>query len=178
MSAVTAREFWLLFHIGVGVAFLHVFAGGVATLLQSSTTRIRETRLKHLVRVWSTALMAALVWLAVLTGTWIVYPGYRAEPPPGADLAAYPRAALLADSDLAFWHTFGMEWKEHVAWMAPFLATAVAFVVLRYGPLVTRDEQLRSGLTRLFLISATVSLIAASLGAIINKVAPNLFLDL
>ena len=26
-----------------------------------------------------------------------------------------------------------MEWKEHIAWMAPFLATSVAFVILYYG---------------------------------------------
>ena len=27
-----------------------------------------------------------------------------------------------------------MEWKEHVAWLAPIAATVVAFVVTYYGP--------------------------------------------
>jgi hypothetical protein len=74
--------------------------------------------------------MAAAAWVTVVTGTWIVYPWYRAKPPAEASTLAYPQADLQGDSALLAWHDFGMEWKEHVAWLAPFLATAVAFVVL------------------------------------------------
>ncbi len=85
-------QFWILVHIALGVGFLHAFAGGFATLLASTTTQLRETRLKRLVRVSSTGLMAAISWLAVVTGTWVVYPPYRAEPPAGtSDLLAYPQ---------------------------------------------------------------------------------------
>jgi len=40
------------------------------------------------------------------------------------------------------WHTFGMEWKQHVAWLAPMLATLVAYVALRYGPALAYEEHL------------------------------------
>lgn len=175
---LTGREFWLLAHIAVGVAFLHAFAGGVATLVDSRMIRIRETRLKQSLRAWSTVIMAAFVWFAVVSGTWLVYPGYRAVPPEGAtDLAPYPKAALLADAQLGFWHDFGMEWKEHVAWLAPFLATGVAFVVIRYAPLVARHRRLRRSLSQLFVIAALTAAVAAVLGSAINTVAPNEFLD-
>lgn len=36
-----------------------------------------------------------------------------------------------------------MEWKEHVAWIAPFLATAVAFTILYYGAQLVRRGELR-----------------------------------
>jgi predicted membrane protein len=121
--------------------------------------------------------MAAALWGAVVSGTWFVYPGYRAEPPEGAETLAYPKADLLANGDMAFWHDFGMEWKEHVAWLTPFLATAVAFVAIRYGRRVTRDEVIRTSLIRCFTVAALASVVAAGLGAAINKVAPNLFLD-
>jgi len=35
--------------------------------------------------------MAITAWLTVISGTWIVYPCYRVEPPESvANLAAYP----------------------------------------------------------------------------------------
>ncbi len=74
--------------------------------------------------------MAIVAWLAVVTGTFIADPWYRATPPAGVDvndravLGDYPRYLLLAQDKSAGWHNFGMEWKEHVAWLAPFLATA------------------------------------------------------
>ena len=175
---MTAGEFWLLAHIGVGVMFLHAFAGGIATLVDSGMLRFRETRLKRSLRAWSTLVMATFVWLAVVSGTWLVYPGYRAEPPDGvSDLDPFPKAALLADAKLDFWHDLGMEWKEHVAWIAPFLATAVAFVVIRYAPQVAADSRLRRVLAQLFVIAAVTATVAAVLGSAINKVAPNQFLD-
>lgn len=89
---------------------------------------------RDLVGIVSTATMAAVAWLTVLSGAWIVYPGYRAEPPSqGADLSKYPEAVLTSDPQLSFWHTFGMKWKEHIGWVTPFLATAVAFVMWRHG---------------------------------------------
>jgi hypothetical protein len=178
MGLLTAREFWLLAHIGLGVAFIHACAGGIWTLLDGTTVRLREGRLKRRLRSWSVGVVAGVAWLAVIIGTWIVYPGYRAKPPAGqADVSGYPRSHLLADPDVDVWHTFGMEWKEHVGWLAPFLATAVAFVVLRHGGVVAAEPAVRRGLRWLFLVAALAALVAASLGAVINKVAPNDFLD-
>jgi hypothetical protein len=170
----TVREFWFLVHLGLGVMWVHAFAGGIAGLVGRRTSRLKE-----LVRMASTVGMALIAWLAVITGTYLVYPGYRAEPPAAAtDLSAYPREALLADDDVAAWHTFGMEWKEHVSWLTPFLATAIAFIVLQYGARVTTDPRMRKALAGLFLVAAGGALVAAAFGAAINAIAPNEFLDL
>jgi hypothetical protein len=84
--------------------------------------------------------MAIVAWLTVITGTYIVYPWYRVKPLAGAELTQCPRSDLLANPDLAAWHTFGMEWKEHVAWLSPILATAVTYVVVRYGSKLASEE--------------------------------------
>src|SRR5215510_1205810 len=128
---LTNRELWGLIHgMGFGALFLLAFAGGLAglyslrpELLTVGGLRERLPRLEI-----GTAVMAVVAWLTVITGTWIVYPWYRAP------IKESPRSVLLADPSKALWHSFGMEWKEHVAWLSPILATAVAFVVLYYGP--------------------------------------------
>ncbi len=121
--------------------------------------------------------MAATAWLTVITGTWIVYPWYRAKPlADEADLAPYPKAYLLADPDLARWHTFAMEWKEHVGWLSPILATTVAYVVIRYRPQLAQQVELRRALMLLFTLAFATTLVSGALGALLNKAAPNQFL--
>lgn len=41
-----------------------------------------------------------------------------------------PGSILLANPATKDWHNFAMEWKEHIAWLAPILATVVAFIVV------------------------------------------------
>ena len=73
--------------------------------------------------------MAVLAWLTVLTGAYIIYPWYRAVPPPGtANLAAFPQRLLLSSPATIGWHSIGMEWKEHVAWLVPISITMAAAV--------------------------------------------------
>ena len=91
--------------------------------------------------VAGTWVMAIVAWLTVITGNYIVYPWYRAALPPGADLHMYPQALLVSKVTTAGWHHFGMEWKEHVAWLAPILATAMAYMVTRYGARLAKDAQ-------------------------------------
>jgi hypothetical protein len=119
-----------------------------------------------------TWVMAVVSWLTVITGTYIVYPWYRARPPEGADLLDYPRYFLLDNPNLAAWHTFGMEWKEHVAWFSPILATAVAFIVWRYGDKIAQNPKLRNALLILFVLAFAAAGIAGLLGAFITKAAP------
>lgn len=183
---LTSRQFWLMAHLGLGVVFIHVFAGGITTLLQSRTppaasasprTRLYVvSRIRDVVRAISTVGLALIAWLTVISGTWIVYPWYRAKPPPGEATRFYPQAALEATQGLSVWHSFGMEWKEHVGWLAPFLATAVAFIVLRHSHLLDEDERLRKVVTTFFALSFAVAVIAGLLGAALNNVAPNEFL--
>lgn len=186
---LTSRQFWLMLHLSCGALFIHAFAGGIVTLLQPGTPSApastgRRTRaylawrIKDVMRAYSTAGMAFVAWLTVLTGTWTVLPGYRAEPPPGAPITAYPKAALLASQDFSFWHNFGAEWKEHVGWLMPFLATAVAFIVLRRPHALNADKRLRKAVTAYFILIFGIALVAGLLGAIINNVAPNEFLKL
>jgi len=116
--------------------------------------------------------MAVVSSLTVFTGTYIVYPWYRAAAPEGADLVQYPRNFLLANPNLAAWHTFGMEWKEHVAWLSPMLAIAVAYIVIKYGPELAQNQQLRRIAIMLFVLAFVTAAIAGLMGAFITKAAP------
>jgi len=114
-----------------------------------------------------------LGWAAVLSGAYVVYPWYRAALPAGVvDLTAYPRLLLLSKPSTAGWHSLGMEWKEHVAWMAPIAMTAVAYVMVKYRGIVEEHRALR----RQVLVFAAVALVAAGVaggfGALIDKAAP------
>src|SRR5574341_1846996 len=137
LMELSNRETWAALHgIIFGGLFLLAFAGGLAGLWSLRpewvTVNGLQERMNRL-KVGVTT-MAVVAWVKGITGTWIVYPWYRAKPPEGTeDLTNYPRSLLLADPDKSDWHKFGMEWKEHVAWISPLLATAVAFVVIYYG---------------------------------------------
>ena len=122
---------------------------------------------------WLIAGLAALLWLTTLTGTYVVFPPYRATPPPGVtDLAAYPRAMLLAHPGTAWLHAFAMESKEHMPWIASMLATAVAFVATRRRLTLQADARLYQ--TAMLLLAVCFALVAftALLGTRVNKVAP------
>jgi hypothetical protein len=65
-----------------------------------------------------------------------------------------------------------MEWKEHVAWIAPIMATAVVFLVFRYGPVLAVNNRLRTITIVLFIIAFAAAAIAGLFGALITKTAP------
>jgi hypothetical protein len=158
----------------LGAVFLLAFAGGLAGLYSLrpawlTAVGIKERMPRLIAGTW---VMAVVAWLTVITGTYIVYPWYRATPPKGADLTSFPRSYLLSNPDLAYWHTFGMEWKEHVAWLAPILATAVAFIVVRYGPQIAREPRIRQALIIFFTIAFLTAAVAGLFGAFITKAAP------
>jgi heme A synthase len=120
-----------------------------------------------------TALVAALLWAAVLTGTYIVFPPYRATPPAGTtDLSAYPRSMLLADPGTAWLHAFAMESKEHMPWIAAMLATAVMFAAGRVGVEVFTDQRLRRMMMTLLAVCFVLVSFTALMGTFVNKVAP------
>ena len=174
--ALTEREFWALIHgMVLGALFLLAFGGGLAglyslreNLLTAEGVRERTSRL-----LAGTSIMAVVAWLTVITGTWIVYPWYRAVPPEGTtDFTKFPKSLLLASPDTAEWHNFGMEWKEHVAWLAPFMATAVGFAVAYYGIQLIRHGEIRRAALVFFTLAFVAAGIAGLLGALITKTAP------
>lgn len=176
---LTDRELWAVIHgMGLGALFLLAFGGGLAglySLKQRLVTEegIAERTPRLLIGTW---VMAIVAWLTVITGTFIVYPWYRAPAPPGVtdptQLAAFPRALLLASDKTAEWHNLGMEWKEHVAWIAPILATTVAFIALYYGVQLVRHGEMRRALLVLFTLAFAAAGIAGLFGAFITKAAP------
>jgi len=65
-----------------------------------------------------------------------------------------------------------MEWKEHVAWFAPFLATAVAFAVVYYGVQLVRRGDIRRAAIVFFVLAFAAAGVAGLFGALITKAAP------
>jgi hypothetical protein len=65
-----------------------------------------------------------------------------------------------------------MEWKEHIAWLAPILATAVAFVVVYYGPRLVGHDKARRAVITIFVVAFAVAAVAGLFGALITKSAP------
>lgn len=65
-----------------------------------------------------------------------------------------------------------MEWKEHVAWISPILATVAAFIVVYYGNQLIVDRRLRYVAMATFVLAFATAGVAGALGAFITKVAP------
>ncbi|OGN86117.1 MAG: hypothetical protein A2X23_01320 [Chloroflexi bacterium GWC2_73_18] len=174
------RELWTVLHgMGFGAVFLLAFGGGLAGLWSLRERLLTEEGLRErMPRITlGTTAMAVFGWLTVISGTFIVYPWYRVEPAGGianysGPLEGYPKFLLLSSESTAQWHEFGMEWKEHVAWLAPFLATAVAFVVVYYGPQLIRRPELRWPLMIFFGLAFAAAAVAGLFGAFITKAAP------
>lgn len=173
---LTARETWTVLHgLLFGSAFLLAFAGGLAGLWSLrgelvTVAGVRERLRRLWLGVWG---MAIIAWVTVVTGTYVVYPWYREAPPEGTeDLSVYPREFLLSDPNTDLWHKFGMEWKEHIAWAAPILATAVAFIVTWYGRRLAHDDRLRYATIGLFVLAFAAAGVAGVFGAFITKAAP------
>jgi hypothetical protein len=163
-----SRDIWALIHgIGFGALFLLAFAGGLADLYSLRRPLLTELGVVEKTRrlVFGVTAMAVVDIGAVVTGTWIVYPWYREKTPDS------PRTKILADATTADWHTFGMEWKEHVAWISPMLAVAAAFIALYYGRQLVSHNRVRHTVTSLFIGAFVFALIAGVLGALITKVA-------
>jgi hypothetical protein len=167
--SLTDRETLAALHGMIfGALFLLAFAGGFAGLyslrpaLLTPQGIIERTR-RLMAGTWA---MAIVAWATVITGTFIVYPWYRAKGPTSA------KSILLANVNTADWHNFGMEWKEHIAWIAPILATVVAVIVAYYGVQLIKHERLRMALMVLFTLAFASAAVAGLFGAFITKAAP------
>jgi hypothetical protein len=65
-----------------------------------------------------------------------------------------------------------MEWKEHVAWIAPMLATSAAITVAVYRRRLADSPRIRQIAIWTFVLAFATAAVAGTLGALITKVAP------
>ena len=173
---ITTRSLWTLVHgMGFGALYLLACSGAIVLLYLRTSTDGQTHALPggdRFLGLYLTA-MAALAWLTVLSGTYIIYPWYRAAAPAGAtNLAPYPRALLLSHPATRQWHLIGMEWKEHVAWFVPIAITMAAFIAIRYARDLRNHPQLRNALYGFVITSLFAAGVAGFFGAMLNKNAP------
>lgn len=171
---ITFKELWTVFHgMGFGAVFLLAFAGALVELyyLEPKWLTLAGAS-KGLFRLklglW---VMTIISWITVISGTWLIYIWYRATPPSGATLSEYPRYFLLSKPTTKGWHEFGMEWKEHVSWLAPMLMTSVAYTAHYYSEELTSVPKIRKALFWIIIIAFSTAAIAGIFGAFINKIA-------
>lgn len=171
---ITSRSLWTIVHgMGFGALYLLACSGLIVEfrryMLCDPSAPVADSRFLK----WYLLLMSLLAWLTVISGTYFVYPWYRAIPPAGTtDLSAYPQKLLLSHASTAGWHSTGMEWKEHVAWLVPITITMATGVVARYGRDLRHHPRLRSAVFGAVLLSLVSAGLAGFWGAMINKYAP------
>ena len=168
---VTTHDLISMLHgVGFGALFMLAFSGALTELYRLGAQGGDNDR--SLLNFFLLALVV-LSWLTVFTGAYIIYPWYRAVPPAGAtDLADYPRRLLLANGQTSEWHNIGMEWKEHVAWLAPIAITTVAYIVMKYRRAVLKRRRMRLAVLALSLAAFLSTALAGGLGILLKKYAP------
>jgi len=173
---ITFRDLMTVLHgMGFGALFMLAFSGAIAEFYRTTAgvpAAVAATGDQSLLRTYLIA-MVVLAWLTVFSGAYVVYPWYRAAVPAGTgDLAGYPKYLLQSSPTTSAWHSLGMEWKEHVAWIAPIAMTMVAYVYGKYGVQLGRFASLRKSVL-VFAVAAFVATGAAgAFGAFLNKYAP------
>lgn len=172
----TGRSIWTMIHgIVFGGGALMALAAALFSLHAMRAATASDVAAQNQARYLARLMIftAALLWLAVLIGTYVNFPPYRATPPEGlTDLAQYPRSLIRSSPGTEWLHSFAMETKEHVPWIAAMLATAVAAVSVRYRSQLLSDRQLNGMATTLVSICLILVSFAAILGVFVNKVAP------
>jgi hypothetical protein len=173
---ISTHDLWTVLHgMGFGALFMLAFSGALAALYRASAAGPAtqpSSREQTLLNLYLAA-MVLLAWLTVFSGAYIVYPWYRAVPPAGmTDLADYPRRLLLSSGKTSEWHNVGMEWKEHVAWLAPIAMTMVAYVTWKYRRAITQPRHMRTAVLAFAVAAFVATGIAGAFGAFLNKYAP------
>jgi hypothetical protein len=173
---ITTRSLWTMIHgMGFGALYLLAYSGALLELYRitaSSTPSESTPGHERFLKAYLIT-MVVLAWAAVLTGAYVIYPWYRAAPPPGtADLSMFPQRLLMSSPSTIGWHSLGMEWKEHIAWLAPISITTAAFVFIRYGRDLKNHRRLRAAVLCFTLVSFFATGVAGFFGAMINKYAP------
>lgn len=173
---ITLRGLLTMVHgMGFGALFLLAFSGAFVELwsvgwrAEAGESVVCSERF---VRGYLLA-MTVLAWLTVLTGAYCIYPWYRAIAPAGTmDLSGYPQLLLKSSAKTIGWHSLGMEWKEHVAWLAPISITMVTAVFFQYGGELRQHPAMRKAVLWFTAVSFFAAAVAGFWGAMLNKYAP------
>ncbi len=173
---ISWRDLLTVLHgMGFGALFMLAFSGAIGELYgawSASPQAVPDSRGQTMLRVYLAG-MVVIAWLTVFFGAYVVYPWYRAVPPAGTtDLAAFPRMLLLSSPHTSGWHDVGMEWKEHVAWIAPIAMTMVAYVYWKYGRGVNKHRTMRRAVLAFTAAAFIATGVAGAFGAFLNKYAP------
>jgi hypothetical protein len=173
---ISLRDLMTVIHgMGFGALFMLAFSGAIGVIYSTAVAGTRwepSARDNTMFRFYLIS-MAVLAWLAVISGSYIVYPWYRAIPPAGTtDLTAFPQRLLLSSPRTAGWHDFGMEWKEHIAWFTPIVMTMVAYVFIKYGPRLALFREMRRAVLGFVVVAFIATGVAGVFGAFLNKYAP------
>jgi hypothetical protein len=173
---ITVRDLVTVLHgMGFGALFMLAFSGALVELYRASMPvgqALPASQGQTLLGLYL-IVMVVLAWLTVFSGAYIVYPWYRAVPPAGlTDLSDYPRRLLLASGKTSEWHNIGMEWKEHVSWLAPIAMTMVAYVTWKYRHAISRPRPMRSAVLGFAVAAFIATGIGGAFGAFLNKYAP------
>ena len=173
---ITTRSLFTMIHgMGFGALYLMACSGALFELHRHySKTMGPETILENekFLSIYLTV-MAVLAWLTVLSGAYIIYPWYRATPPAGlTNFAAFPQRLLMSNPSTIAWHSIGMEWKEHVAWLVPISITMAVVVFRQYQRNLRNQPELRTAVISFIWVSLLAAAVAGLFGAMINKNAP------
>src|SRR5579863_192599 len=83
---ITTRGLWTMIHgMGFGALYLLACSGAIVELWRRYSPASHlpvDTQDEIFLRIYLAA-MSLLAWITVLTGAYIIYPWYRAAPPPG-----------------------------------------------------------------------------------------------
>ncbi len=173
---VTTHDLLSMLHgVGFGALFMLAFSGALTELYRlgsQGAPAVADAKEPSLLTFFLVS-MVILSWVTVFSGAYIIYPWYRAVPPAGvADLADYPRRLLLASGKTSQWHNVGMEWKEHVAWLAPIAITMIAYVVMKYRRSVLERRNMRIAVLTFAVAAFLSTAVAGGLGVLLKKYAP------
>lgn len=172
----TERSLWTMIHgIVLSGTALMALAAALFSLRMLHAEKVHGTvtEIQSRYVISLIVFMSIMLWLTVLVGTYITFPPYRATPPSGLlDLSMYPKALLQSNAGTVWLHSFAMETKEHVPWIAAILGTSAAFIGVHYRSLMLSNSELNKLATWLLAICMLLVAYVALLGVFINKVAP------
>lgn len=121
---ITVRGLWTLIHgMGFGALYLLACSGALVELHRFTTSSPPSEATpgqERFLKVYLLA-MVVLAWAAVLTGAYVIYPWYRAAPPPGTTgLSMFPQRLLMSSPTTIDWHSLGWNGKSMSPGWPPF----------------------------------------------------------